>query len=97
MGKQRKTTKGGGTMNKVKYVIVKDNGMLVPIIFFGSMEHKKMAGLGEVISAGFISFETKDSKIICKCFGESNSLGIKSKGPEDEIIINTFMFKDEIK
>ena len=67
--------------DNAKYIIVKtrDNGEY-PIIFPLRVTHKQMATRnGEPISAGFVNDRLE-------CFGESDSLGIKSR-PEDTAII----------
>jgi hypothetical protein len=76
-------------MVKVKYVIV--NGSA--IVFSGAIQHKDMVGLNDnVEGAGFVYFQTEkdsfgDTIIVAKAYGESISLGIKSRGEEDSKLI----------
>jgi len=63
-----------------KYIRTKENKI---IIFSGLQIHSDFAHFNP-ISAGFIYFLLDlDNKIICQCFGESFSLGLKSKEKED--------------
>jgi hypothetical protein len=76
-------------MVKVKYVIV--NGSA--IVFSGAIQHKDMVAFNDnVEGAGFVYFQTDkdsfgDTIIVAKAYGESISLGIKSRGDVDSQII----------
>jgi hypothetical protein len=78
-------------MRVVKYVIV--NGSA--IVFSGAIVHRDMVGYNQKCEgAGFVSFypsknEYNEDVIQAKCFGESFSLGVSSRGKEDEILINS--------
>ena len=72
-------------MGQMKYIIV-DNGQWdAPVIFDESTQHFTMAANtpGTVIAAGFVRFTTDG----LECYGQSISLGIKSR-PEDTKLIN---------
>jgi hypothetical protein len=82
---------------RVKYVIVEGLG----IIFSNAIQHKEMVGYNQKCEgAGFVNFTIKkdeygDDIIIANCYGESISLGIKSRGEIDSNILtrqitNTF-------
>ncbi len=63
-------------MEKKKYIIYKNGSVEV----FDVREiHSWRAGSREVVSAGFVSLENGEYKM---CFGESKTLGVKSR-PED--------------
>jgi hypothetical protein len=76
-------------MNRAKYVIVEGSA----IVFSAAIQHKDMVGYNEKCEgAGFVYFTMiKDSFgddiIAAKCYGESISLGIKSRGEEDSAIV----------
>jgi hypothetical protein len=76
-------------MYNAKYVIVGGSA----IVFSAAIQHKDMVGTGQKCEgAGFVYFAmVKDSfddeVIVAKCFGESISLGIKSRGDDDSKIL----------
>lgn len=76
-------------MNIAKYVIVEG----CAIVFSAAIQHVKMVGYNQECSgAGFVTFsDGEDSfgdKIVnANCFGESISLGIKSRGEIDSAIV----------
>lgn len=76
-------------MYRAKYVIVGGSA----IVFSAAIQHKDMVGFNEKCEgAGFVSFSTaKDSDgydyIKADCYGESISLGIKSREEQDSIIV----------
>lgn len=76
-------------MNKAKYVIVGGSA----IVFSAAIQHKDMVGYNEKCEgAGFVTFYTQldiygDTIIKADCYGESISLGIKSRGEEDSAIV----------
>lgn len=76
-------------MNKTKYVIVDGNA----IIFSNLIQHSYMVGHNQKVDgAGFVYFnvdkdEDGNTIIICEAYGESISLGVKSRGEEDSKIL----------
>ena len=65
---------------KQKYVITKGE---VIIVFPGLLQHSDFRSFNP-ISAGFISFGVnKQGNPTCNCWGESISLGLKSRPDED--------------
>ena len=64
-------------------------------IFSGNVSHKEMvAGLSiweteDILGAGFVS-NTQDSKF--HCWGESETLGLKSRDTADTLLANELMF-----
>lgn len=71
-------------MNKHKYVR-KENGF---IIFPETFNHSSFGNKSNVISAGFCyaNIEARE----CRCFGESVSLGIKSKEDDSDKLTKQF-------
>jgi len=68
---------------KQKYVMTENN---VIIVFPELLQHSDFKHFNP-ISAGFISFGVnKDGNHSCSCYGESISLGLKSRPNEDTII-----------
>lgn len=60
------------------------------IVFSASLQHKAFSHFNP-ISAGFISFGTKENgEITCSCYGESVSLDLKSE-EEDSLLAQTFI------
>ena len=85
----------------MKYIIFKDGGLEVPIIFPETMDHSQFVGF-RPISAGFVSFyggdvplegaSCNDNAILACVGGESTSLGLKSRLVEDkEILVKEIM------
>jgi hypothetical protein len=76
-------------MYRAKYVIVEGSA----IVFSAAIQHKDMVGFNQKCDgAGFVSFAlTKDSFgdeiISATCYGESISLGIKSRDEQDSVIV----------
>lgn len=76
-------------MYRAKYVIVGGSA----IVFSAAIQHKDMVGYNEKCEgAGFVSFHTQldqfgDTIIKAECYGESISLGIKSREAEDSAIV----------
>lgn len=70
-------------MTTMKYITFSDNGCENIVIFGNTMKHVDVAtslGLSVVLGAGYINgFLSGD----LKCFGDSLSLDIKSRGSED--------------
>jgi hypothetical protein len=75
-------------MNEKKYVI--KNGSA--IIFSSAINHSDFGG--GIEGAGFVSIysELGSDDVDCVCYGESISLGIKSRGEEDAWIIKSQLF-----
>lgn len=83
----------------MKYIIIDDMAIEVPIIFSELQTHSIIAAGKKVISAGFCSFSVKtvlgedsngseDKTILdVNCWGESISLGVKSRLKEDAELI----------
>lgn len=76
-------------MYRAKYVIVEGSA----IVFSPVIEHKKMVGFNQKCEgAGFVDFHYREDGpfgdyIYARCYGESVSLGIKSRGDADSEII----------
>lgn len=67
-------------MNEIKYIITKDDRIIVFSELFLHSDFKRF----EPKSAGFISIGVdKEGKPTCSCYGESISLGLKSRIEED--------------
>ena len=79
---------------KLKYVVYDD---CFPVIFGEYFKHTEIQTFKQATSAGFVSLQEVDtpegSQYYCSrmikanCYGESVSLGIKSKGKEDERLL----------
>jgi hypothetical protein len=76
---------------KSKYVIL-DTGYITPIVFTDLLQHVDVAnGIGgTVIAAGFCYIQ--DGRYVC--YGESVSLRVKTRGAEDEKILNKYLGVD---
>ena len=61
---------------KTKYVIIDD---IKAIIFTETLQHSEFKPLGEITGAGFVSIGIKNGNPSVSVYGESISLGIKSK------------------
>jgi hypothetical protein len=76
-------------MMTAKYIIADGSA----IVFSPAIQHSEMArGFGEVEGAGFVSFGTKEDEygetiVTSYCYGESISLGIKSRGEIDSMMV----------
>lgn len=73
-------------MDKMKYVIVEKYGGEYPIMFSSGLSHDSFSQLYPV-SAGFVSFSKQDDNIIVCCYGESQSLNLKSRAEEDSRLV----------
>jgi hypothetical protein len=68
---------------KTKYIVTNDNEI---IVFTELLQHSEFRRF-EPISAGFISFGINEQgNPTCSCYGESYSLGIKSRPEEDTLL-----------
>ena len=74
----------------MKYIIVSDGILEQGIIFSEGLSHKDVYKYsGQIKSAGFCRLGLSlNYDIIYQCYGESQSLGLKSRGEEDEKILN---------
>jgi hypothetical protein len=79
-------------MLKVKYIIVVENGIEMPLVFSELMTHANVAHPyhDRVVSAGFCY--SQDDQ--WTCYGDSFSLKIKSR-PEDSTILTKFLAPKE--
>lgn len=78
----------------MKYIITYHGS---PIIFPESETHSDVARTVGAISGGFVKISPvydvkKDVQIVAECYGESISLGLKSR-PEDSAILTSFLNK----
>jgi hypothetical protein len=77
-------------MYNAKYVIVRGSA----IVFSAAITHKDMVGYNQKCEgAGFVTFrsevdEAGNDIAVASCYGESISLGIKSREDEDSRLIN---------
>jgi hypothetical protein len=72
----------------MKYIIVEDAGLEIPIIFSELLTHKQVKPeYSKLVSAGFCSVNIWDSAIRFSCWGASVSLNVKSRLGEDEEIL----------
>ena len=74
-------------MYSAKYIRTRDNHI---IIFDYGIEHSRFESM-DIISAGFV--DIYDNKV--KCFGESVSLGLKSRGEEDAMLVRRWILNLE--
>jgi hypothetical protein len=78
-------------MKDVKYVIVDGSA----IVFSAVITHSEMVKYNKKAEgAGFVRFypsknEWGEDVIIAKCYGESISLGVESRGQEDSLIVTS--------
>lgn len=84
-------------MGRIKYVIVKEAGFEIPILFSHLMEHSRFRHWGggdKVVSAGFVGVYNKKMVLSVSVWGKSDSLNIASR-PEDAEIIKQSLFREE--
>lgn len=76
-------------MKKMKYIVVDDGLSDCPYIFPPHLQHFYMLSCvgGEIISAGFVMFTPEG----LECYGESISLGIKSRPEVDTKLIKSLI------
>jgi len=79
----------------MKYIIVSDGILEQGIVFSEGLSHNDVYKYsGQIRSAGFCSphsyvdKEWGEEQIVWSCWGGSESLGMKSRGEEDEKILN---------
>ena len=73
---------------KLKYIIVLSKDFLQNesvIVFDSLLNHKDVAGTHQVVSAGFCRIKYRD-EVDVEVWGESVTLGIKSRKEDAEII-----------
>ena len=75
-------------MRYKKYIIVE----CFPVIFDPAIQHDDIARNlpYKITSAGFMKIENVKEQLFIKCWGESNSLNIKSNPEDDKKIIQRF-------
>jgi hypothetical protein len=72
---------------KPKYIIVKQAGIEVPLVFSSLLLHRDVAGKRKVKSAGFCGLDAAGKWI---AGGKSASLGLSAR-PQDAEILNTHL------
>ncbi len=89
--------------HKTKYFIIDTGAFILPVLFSDLANHAEVAraltgSTSNVVSAGFcymdikdITEDNRDLALTYRCYGESTSLGIKSRGDEDAKIINKYL------
>jgi len=77
------------TRFRVKYIIVESMEIETPVVFNELIQHKTIAGFQRVVGAGFCYVSIDSGKWVC--FGESVSLGVKSREKNDADILNHFI------
>ncbi len=85
-------------MDRTKYVVVEEGGLLVPILFSHLVPHSKFRHWNPV-SAGFVSIDPVSSgdgqtTTVVSVFGKSDSLDITSK-PEDAGLIRKMILPQQ--
>lgn len=87
---------------KAKYIIIEGEfGVEAPIVFSHLLTHVSVAGGRKVLGAGKVSFGVVadpndrgyEPRMVMEanCYGESISLGIKSRGYEDDKLIEQYI------
>lgn len=89
----------------MKYIIIEDDGIEVPIIFSELLKHIDVKGQRKVISAGFCQIDVKTilgedpngsedkSVLSVNCGGKSVGLGVKSRAEDAELIKKHLNFR----
>ncbi len=71
-------------MTGMKYVVYKDATFAM---FPVTIQHKELRLMGKtIVGAGFVDFQKENEFFVC--YGESESLGIKSRGEEDGDVLD---------
>ncbi len=73
----------------MKYIIFDQNGLELPVVFPEMIGHdsmKNVFGNCPVVSAGFCRFHAQDVGVVIACWGESVSLGVKSRLEDSEVL-----------
>jgi hypothetical protein len=81
---------------KSKYVIIDTDLFAAPVVFSDLLQHadvvRSLAGkTSSAISAGFCYIKVVDGEPRYVCYGESISLGLKSRPEEDARILNKYL------
>ena len=73
-------------MTGLKYIVINDRDMEIPILFHQCVQHRDVAGRmsDNVVSAGFWSGT--------KAYGESISLKLKSRAEDTDLILRAIQF-----
>jgi len=69
-----------------KYIVIKTEYNEMPVLFPFIVKHNSLVASNRIVSAGFWKLE--DGKFIC--YGESNSLQLKSRPEIDNELMNTY-------
>lgn len=84
---------------RMKYIMVefehRDAGnQITPILFPEAIVHQHMLEFmqrspyrADLVSAGFVDIYVEDGRQVVSCYGESESIGCKSRGADDAFII----------
>ena len=86
-------------MNYGKYVIVEVSGIEMAILFDPCISHDEI-GLRPIVAAGFFEIYGKEADVDgvagveVGCFGESVTMGLKSRPQQDAEIIKRMVNKD---
>lgn len=86
-------------MDNMKYVIVEYRGCELPILFDPILGHDQVVNpnIGALrLSAGEVSFVVSGvlEEILVSCWGQSITLGLKSRGESDEKLIKKLINKE---
>lgn len=74
---------------KLKYIVVYNEfGRKATIVFSELLTHKQVAGVQQVLSAGFVSVDYDNREVYA--YGESVSLGIKSSDEDAKMLGEIF-------
>ena len=77
----------------LKYLIVDNRGVELPIVFNSILSHADVAGTLRVVSAGFCRLHNDLNKT-CSTWGESFTLKVKSRDIDSEILTRNFNQND---
>ena len=81
---------------KLKYIIVLSKDFLQNesvIVFDPLLNHKDVAGTHQVVSAGFCRISENSGLLLFEVWGESVTLGIKSRKEDAVLIKKTWEFE----
>ncbi len=90
--------------HQTKYFIIDTGAFILPVLFSDLANHAEVAraltgNTSNIVGAGFCELQYSDASVIdwqamsprYVCYGESTSLGIKSRGEKDAKIINKYL------
>jgi hypothetical protein len=78
----------------MKYIIATDGMLEYPVIFPNCVPHAVVARNTKVVAAGEVSFNVNsNNEIEASCFGQSLGLRVKTRGSEDEVLIEQALEK----